>query len=104
MEKTLTKPTEEGRDSSSFDVFSCSSTTSSSTICSAMRLISERYRDYCSNTFSGDGSDLIFNTIRSIPKFRRNIIEATRSLFELAAICSILSSDPTVRVASKKIN
>nr|BDT63167.1 MAG: wsv360-like protein [Hemigrapsus takanoi nimavirus]GBG35368.1 wsv360-like protein [Hemigrapsus takanoi nimavirus] len=105
MKKTLTKPTEEeeGRESSSFDVFSTSTTSSSSTICSAIGLISERYKDHCPNTSSEDGGDLIFNAIRSIPKFRRNIIEATRSLFESAAICSLLSSDATAKVAGKKI-
>ena len=84
---------EEGRES--FDIFS---TTTSSTIGSAIGLISNRC--YIS---SDDGNDLIFNTVRSIPEFKRNIIEATRSLFELAAICNLLSSDPTAKEASKKI-
>ena len=91
--KTLTKPTEkEEGNESSFDVFN---TTHS--ICSTVGLISERY---CP---SSDGGDLVVNTIRSIPKFKRYIIEATRSLFEAAAICSLLSSEPAAKVAGKKI-
>ena len=95
MKKTLMKPTE-GEDSSSFDVFSNSTTSPYSTI----GLISASYKDYCPNT---SPSDLIFNAIRSIPKFRRNIIEATRSLFESAAICNLLSSKSAAKVAGKKI-
>ena len=90
IKKTLPEKKEER-----VNIFTTSTT---NTISSTIGLIAEQQQRY------GDtGSDLVFNAIRSIPKFRQNIIEATRSLFESAAICSLLSSEPAARVASKKI-
>ena len=55
-----------------------------------------------SSSYGGD-SDIVSSTIVYLPVFKHNLIEATKSLFESAAICNVLSKDENVKEASKRI-
>nr|BDT63580.1 MAG: wsv360-like protein [Pasiphaea japonica whispovirus] len=47
--------------------------------------------------------DVVNAPLVAVPAFRQNVVEATRCLYELAAVCSIMSTDKTIRNYSRKI-
>ena len=49
------------------------------------------------------GRDVVKAPLEAVPSFRQNVVEATRSLYELAAVCSVMSKDETARTSSLKI-
>nr|BDV50172.1 MAG: wsv360-like protein [Chiromantes dehaani nimavirus] len=47
--------------------------------------------------------DVVRAPLVAVSAFRQNVVEATKSVFELAAVCSVMSKDKSVRAASRKI-
>ena len=47
--------------------------------------------------------DVVTAPLVAVSAFRKNVVEATKSVYELAAVCSVMSKDESARAASRKI-
>ncbi|AUO14934.1 WSSV065 [White spot syndrome virus] len=47
--------------------------------------------------------DALNAPLSAVLDFRRNVVDATKSLYEVAAVCSVMSKEEDVRSSSRKI-
>nr|AKS10599.1 wsv360-like protein [Metopaulias depressus WSSV-like virus] len=62
--------------------------------------------NHSGEVFTGNNKkqrDVVTAPLVAVPAFRHNVVEATKSVYELAAVCSVMSKDESVRAASRKI-